>query len=301
MNNGMTTDTTTFVTYPIVGAIQQMEEFLKDKSPVKNWELSDDTQKIFMEEFYSICKGEIESIPEIECIAHIDSRVINDWLEHHGFDIELNPFGPGDFGTASKLDITGYWKITGTSTTIYLDSNEQYPGVKMLSGYDLFKHKNHSDLVVKVHTEGDDEVYFIMVDEVPSGSSIIDIALKIQSEKEKVYEEYSGLIFPMVDLDLQGSLDWIIGLKAMVEKGDIPYYEIAQALQQTKLKMNHKGFRIKSAVAMGILAGAAPKEQEPYIINRPFLMWVSRPTLKKPLFVGYLNKDVWKNPDGLDM
>ncbi|MCK5238429.1 MAG: hypothetical protein KAR33_02705 [Candidatus Thorarchaeota archaeon] len=297
----MTNETTAIVTYPIVGAVKQMEEFLKEKAAVKNWEEANEFQQFFMKEFYSICKNEIDTIPEIESIAHIDASVINDWLKHHGFDIELNPFGPGGFGTASKLDLSGYWERTGSQTTIYLGSEESYPAVKMLAGYALFKYQENEDLVVKVRTEGNDDVYLMMVDKVPSGLAMVDYVSQIQSEMERAYIEYEGLIFPMIDLDVQGPLGWIVGLKAHVESGQIPFYEIAQALQQTKLKMNHKGFRIKSAVAMGILAGAPLKKKEPYIIDRPFVMWVSRPTLKKLLFVGYFNKDVWKDPEGLEM
>jgi hypothetical protein len=297
----MTSETTAIVTYPIVGAVRQMEEFLKDKSPVKNWKESNEAQQLFMKEFYSICKGEIDTIQEIESIAHIDSKVINEWLKKHGFDIELNPFGSGGFGTASKLDLSGYWDRPGTDTTIYLENGESYPAVKMIQGYDLLKHKDHEDLIVKIRTESKDQVYLLMADQVPSGLAMVDYVEHIQTEMENAYIEYEGLIFPMIDLDVKGPLGWIVGLRADVDGGSIPFYEIAQALQQTKLKMNHKGFRIKSAVAMGILAGAALKRKEPYIINRPFVMWVSRPTLKKPLFVGYFNKDVWKNPEGLEM
>jgi hypothetical protein len=113
--------------------------------------------------------------------------------------------------------------------------------------------------------------------------------------------EYDGFIFPKIDLDEETVLEWIINLRFETPKGEVPFYVIAQALQQTKLKMNEIGFRVKSAVAMGILAGAAPKKTEPYIINRPFLMWITRPGLAKPLFIGYLNKDVWKDPKDLDM
>ncbi|MHA2424528.1 MAG: hypothetical protein ACXAEF_07055 [Candidatus Thorarchaeota archaeon] len=301
MDDEMTTDTTAIVTYPIVGAVRQIEEFLKDDSPVKGWEEGNAKQEAFMKDFYSICKSEIDTIQEIESIAHIDSKVINEWLKHHGFDIELNPFGPGGFGTASKLDLSGYWYRPGTSTVLYINRDETYDAVKMLAGYDLLKFKENEDLVVRIRTEGKDHVYLMMVDEVPSGLAMVDYVSKIQAEMENANIEYEGVIFPMIDLNVQGPLQWIVGLKALVEGGSIPFYEIAQALQQTKLKMNHKGFRIKSAVAMGILAGAALKKKEPYIINRPFVIWVSRPTLKKPLFVGYMNKDVWKNPQGLEM
>jgi hypothetical protein len=50
-----------------------------------------------------------------------------------------------------------------------------------------------------------------------------------------------------------------------------------------------------------MMLGAALPETPPYIINRPFLMWIMRPGLSRPLFVAYLNTDVWKDPSGLEM
>ncbi|MDF1540873.1 MAG: hypothetical protein P1Q69_18390 [Candidatus Thorarchaeota archaeon] len=121
MQNKMTSETTTIVTYPIVGAIRQIEEFLKKESPVERWEENNEVLQLFMKEIYAICKSEIPLIPEIESIANLDVNVINKWLKHHGFDIKLDPFGPGGFGTASKLDLTGYWNRTGTEQKIYVD------------------------------------------------------------------------------------------------------------------------------------------------------------------------------------
>ena len=301
MTKVMTKETSTVVTYPIVGAVRQIEEFLKDKSAVKKWEKANDTQRHFMEEFYSVCKKEIPLIPEIESIANLDVNVINEWLKHHGFDIQLEPLPPDGFCTASKLDLSGYWERTGKETKIYISPDESYPGVKMHAGYALFEYEGNPELVVKIRTESKDEVYLMMVDEVPAGLGMVDYVAEIQANMKRAMIEYNGLIFPMIDLDKQGPLEWLIGLQAYVEGGHVPYYEIAQALQQTKLKMNHKGFRIKSAVAVGILAGSAIRREEPYIINKPFVMWVSRPGLQKPFLVGYINKDVWKNPDGLEM
>jgi len=302
MNDERTAKTVTMVTYPIVGAIFAVEEFLNRKWQVTGWDYQNEIQKIFLTDILTSCKKEIPLIDEIEYISHLDVEVINEWLKRHGFSIQLKPTSEPGFSVASKLDLSGYWKSPGSVIDIFTDHGERFPGVKIKGAYRFFEANDIDNLIVEVKTEGMDDVYFAMVNEVPTGFSLVEFVESIQSKLKPAIVDYTELQFPMIDLNLEGPLDWILGMRVNVDDPSIPYHEIAQALQQTKLKMNEKGFRIKSAAAMQMLLGAGlASKHEPYIINKPFLMWVKRPTLSKPFFVGYFNHDVWKNPSGLDM
>ena len=295
----MTTKTQTLVVYPISSAVREAELFLKK---VEGITASNDTQKKFLDEIHVQCRGDIPQIKEIESIADIDNKMINEWLKNRGFQIKLEPFGPGGFGVASVLDLLGQWSIKGKKWSVETEDGKYFPGVKMNNyGLNFYRVKDIPNFIIEIETKESDKVYLMMVDEVPSGLALLDFVEQIHKEKQTVSFEYDGVIFPKIDLDEETILEWIIGLRFETPQEDIPFYVIAQALQQTKLKMNEIGFRVKSAVALGILAGAAPRRTEPYIINRPFLMWITRPGLSKPLFIGYLNKDVWKDPEGLDM
>jgi hypothetical protein len=59
--------------------------------------------------------------------------------------------------------------------------------------------------------------------------------------------------------------------------------------------MNEKGVRIQEAATVGI-AFAAVFLPHRHVIDRPFLMWVERPGLSLPLFVGYISEEDWKKP-----
>jgi len=155
--------------------------------------------------------------------------------------------------------------------------------------------ESNQELVIELETEKGDLAYMLMAEEVPEDFSLVKYVENIIQQMKPCTPDYNGLMFPMIDLDTEGSLDWLVGM-------EISALFIGQALQQTKLKMNEKGFRIKSAAAIQmILKGPPGQRKEPYIINRPFLFWVKRPEISRPLFVSYLNNDVWKDPDGLDM
>ncbi|TFG98869.1 hypothetical protein E4H12_04740 [Candidatus Thorarchaeota archaeon] len=295
----MSTKTQTLVVYPISSALRQAELFLKN---VKGVTTANDIQKKFIDEIHAHCKEEISKIKEIESIANTNNKIINEWLKERGFQIKLEPFGPGGFGVASVLDLLGQWAIEGKEWSVETEDGKYYPGIKMNNYGNKFYHvKDNPNFIIEIETKDNDRVYLMMANEVPTGLSLLDYVEQLHKEKTTVPFQYDGFIFPKIDLDEETILEWILDLRFETPKGDIPYYVISQALQQTKLKMNEVGFRVKSAVALGILAGAAPKKLEPYVINRPFLLWIRRPGLSKPLFIAYLNKDVWKDPKGLDM
>jgi hypothetical protein len=98
------------------------------------------------------------------------------------------------------------------------------------------------------------------------------------------------VIFPMVDLDVMPDISWIIGMSDKLEEK----WKIAQALQQTKVKIDEEGVIIREAVTIGVKCmSACFDEPVPLVINRPFLFAVKREGLKEPLFSAYLDIDSW--------
>lgn len=295
----LTTKTTSVVTYSVVSALRAAEEYIIDSL---GWNPVNDAQREFLEICYATCREEIPNIMELKSIAHTDADFINTWLKAHDFSIQLNPFDENGFGTASMLDLMGFWLVKGQSATLKTDDNEQYPAVRLSEdGILFFEVKKRKELVVALKTKSEDIVYMMMADAVPDGQAMLQLVQDIMLNMKSANPKFQGLIFPMVDLNLEGPLEWLVQMQLMIPQSRFPYYFIQQALQQTRLKMNPEGFRVKSAAAIAMVLGAALAKFPPYTINRPFLMWIMRPRLSKPLFVAYLNKDVWKDPSGLEM
>lgn len=294
--------TISIASYPITAALLKAEEFLKDRftrfTPVNN------LQRVLLEKIYTASKSDLSHLTkdEIQSIADRSNRVINKWLQDNGFSIQLNPFGEDGFGVASILNLLGKWAIKGTDYSIRLENEEIYPAVKM-SDYGLKAHRVEGDenLIIQFETKGSDQVYMMMADNPPSDLELVAHVESLRSRMTECALEYSSVAFPKIDLDREEDINWLKGLKLEVAGEEHPHYQVTEALQQTKLKMNELGFRVKSAVAIGAILSAPLKREEPYIINRPFLMWIERPQFAKPLFVAYLDKDVWKDPEGLDM
>jgi hypothetical protein len=294
----LTDKTSTIVTYPIAAALMEAEEFVIDSS---GWNPVKIIQRDFLERFYTPCREEIPTIKEIKRIAHFDVEVVNKWLKEHDFDIQLDSFDENGFGTAGMIDLLGLWLVKGRQASIATDNGGKYPGVRMDTGFTFNTVGGSSDLVVALETGDQDVVYMMMDEKVPSGFSMVSYVEEILQNMTPVERDYEAVVFPMIDLNEEGELEWLINLQLMIPQDRFPFYFIQQALQQTKLKMNQEGYRIKSVAAAAMMLGAALPETPPYIINRPFLMWIMRPGLSRPLFVAYLNTDVWKDPSGLEM
>ena len=298
----MKSKTTCTVTYPLVSALLKADETLgpvfQGFSPVNG------TQERFLEEFYQASKGDLSrfSDDEIESIASTKSDEINKWLAERGFSIKLNPFNNEGLGVASMLSILGKWAKKGTKYSVKTEDGEYYPGVKMTNyGLGFYRVPGSEEMIVEVETKDSDRVYFVMAEAGLTDLDLVEQVETIRNKMKPVESEYNGVVFPKVDLDMKDEIDWILQLRLQVKGGSLPYYQIVQALQQTKLKMNEIGFHVKSAMAMWTVLSEPPKREEPYVINRPFLMWIERPKFAKPLFVAYLDKDVWKEPENLDM
>ncbi|RLI56658.1 MAG: hypothetical protein DRP09_05655 [Candidatus Thorarchaeota archaeon] len=255
-----------------------------------------------MDKIHAYCKDEVHRIQEIESIADTDSEEINKWSRSRGFQINLQPFGSGGFGIASVLDLLGLWVAKGKKSSVVTEDSQHFRGIKMTSTAVRSYHvEGNPNLIIEIGTRIGDKVHLMMADKVPSGLTLLDFVEQINREQKPTPFEYDEVIFPMIDLDEVTMIEWILGLQFETSNGKVPYFVISQALAQTKMKMNEAGFRVRGAVAFGILAGPPLRRVKTYMINRPFLMWIARPGFSRPLFIGYLNEDVWRDPGSRNM
>ena len=77
---------------------------------------------------------------------------------------------------------------------------------------------------------------------------------------------------------------------------------IIQAKMQCKLRINQFGARAQAAFVADMARGLVVKKSKPrFIIDRPFLMWISRLGVSRPLFTAYVDCDSWKDPGDLSV
>ena len=287
--------TSTVVTYPIVAAIVASERFLgRDRE----WTPTNELQQRFLAEFFAPCRNEIGGIPEIESTASRSAGDIASFLRERGFSILPGPLGHDEFGVASVLDLLVKWLHEGIVTQVVTPDNRAFPGVRIAGdGVSFYRGGRHTSDIACLHTQSGDAVFLTMIEQPPTGFDLVALAQELESDP-KPSSDYAGVQFPMVNLDHSVDISWLVGLRTTASDGS-PML-IAQALQQTKLKVNEKGARVESAVMLPVAAAwPPPKEKPDLVINRPFLMWISRERLSRPLFVGFIEEDVWQNPGDL--
>lgn len=289
----MTTQSQTIVTYPIVTAITSTEQFL---GPHRTWQPVNEQQTHFLKTIFEPGRVESASIPEIESIASRDAQIINTFLRERGFDIQLQAFPPDGFGTASVLDLLVEWLQPGTATTLRTPDQKTYPAARLTGRVRYSSSEGHPHPIATISTKSGDEVSLTISDQPYSEFALISKVEQLTRHSSQL-PAYGGLVFPMVDLNHQVNIDWLLNMQTLDTNGSLN--SISQALQQTKLRMNETGARVESAVAVAVRLSAASRPKPDMIIDRPFLIWFTRPHLQKPLFVGYITPQNWKKPETL--
>lgn len=249
-------------------------------------------------------------------IDHKELRYWVDWvaenlnkiLKEEGFDIQLEDFGPGEFGVVSILDVLVEWLTKGEEDEVFF-GNVAYPAVRMncfgeVDGeytqlVEVLHSSVHPEPIGMIHTKTGDRVYMSVagVDSPPEGFELYDNIKRVRAGIMHICDRWDGMLFPMVDLDDRPDISWLSGMNTVSESGD--YAEISQALQQTKFKMNQYGARVKSAVAIEIVLSAARDEPEWLVIDEPFYLWIERDGVSFPVVGMYVDPSDWKNPGNL--
>lgn len=300
----------TVTTYPITSALKRAEDILGEGS---KWNPLSEMQRNFLEIFFTPqVRDEAVRLEEadklIESVASWDAAEINSFLKTRNFQIALDPFREHEFGAASVLDLLVEWLDEGESFPLPPKDpdmeGERYPGVKMTKSISFSRDVTQKRLgapILTLHTKTGDRVHLMVPHgNLPEGDfELVQYAMD-QSSGARPCTDFENAYFPKVDLDHEADISWL--KKLQIEPTALEHeQEISQALQQTKLKMNEKGARVRSAVAIGVMrtTSVGPRPKPPLIINEPFLCWVERPGYSRPIFVGYITEEDWKDPQGL--
>ncbi len=283
----------TMVVSPIVSALVKSEDILgKDRS----WNAVNDWQEFFLIDHLSKRK-ELAAFSEEELRDWIgfNAKELNRVLEGEGFDVRLDEFGPGEFGVVSILNVLSEWLEEGQRVVI-VSSGKKYPGVRMesSSGFEVRVSAEYLYPVTVLPTKSGDKAFMTIAEsEAASFSLLTKIDAIRRSLKPGSNYDYDCLKFPMVNINKEIVLGWLGGLWTIQDDGRKA--EISQVFQQTKFRMNQRGARTKSAVALGAFTASARKEKV-LLIDKPFFFWIEREGMSIPIIYAYIDQEDWKDP-----
>ena len=290
--------------YTTVAALDAAKKFL-GANP--GWKGVDYVQSSWLPGVFDPLSKELPNIPEIESSA---TQIIAEhvaFLEKRGWKPQIQELKPNEFATAGVLDLPVAWTEKGQVVQVKTDDGTKYPGVKIPeAGVEIFTNPVYQYPVACLKTKSGDKVWITIMASPPRTKDLVSTAQNVFGSQTHpgivtaldYSDNYAGLIFPMVDLTIKRSLDWISGLAAYDESGN-KTTELAEAIQQLTLKMNEEGARARAADEMKFMVTSIRMPKLPLVINRPFLVSFERPGLTSPLFVAHVTEEDWKNPGDL--
>ena len=279
-------------TWPIGACLEKVEQLVGERM----WVPINEIQSTYLRALYYRTRG--VNLDVVESMASFSAQEVVNWLAKRGFTIEIEPFNPLQFGLASVLDVLLRW-IEGNAErhTISSGDGSERAGVKIHGHIPFFKAEGHSEVVIEVPNRDEKtHVYMTILENPPTDEfGLVRLARQLSMTRTPLRLRFHGVIFPMIHLEEKRDLDWIVGLR--MTNGGNPPLRIHRAVQMVRLRMNEQGVRAQSAAVMTMRAAGAPPV--PFVINRPFLLWIERDGVDEPLYTAWLNYDSWKNPGGL--
>lgn len=290
----------TTAVFPIVSALARAQEFGKAESGWIPGGPGVNEQKRYIPLLASLKfqTSDLFTSEELKSVASDNVDDINSFLKDNGFNIQLPPFtDPDEFATASVMSVLVNWKVPGEETELQI-GGKSYPAARLEKGIKFFRMKGYEHPIVKLQTENDDIVHLTVADR--SDLSGLNLLNRIKSlDTDDDVRDWGAVIFPMVDLDQEVDINFFLkmGFQGTGSAGNKGLLKILNAMQQTKFKMNHLGAKTESAAAVSLGFECARKPN--LIINQAFYVWMTRPGLDEPYFVGYIDPSDWKNPGAL--
>lgn len=276
---------------PVAGCLLKAEETIECTGL---WQPHDRQQERFLRRYYDQAHAYVGNLPEVESIASPEAGIINKFLEERGFSIRLDELDDLEIGVASVFKLLLEWTRPGQMCHI---RNRAFPAVRIGESHRFSVSRRTSNPIVSITAKNGDVVHMTAIDRLPEDSmDTLELVEGIERSMKENHD-FEGVVFPMIDYDEEIDISWIIGLAAESHEGP---WVINQALQQTRFRMNELGAKVESAVAMGVryMACAQPKKPD-LVIDKPFLLWITRDSLSHPLFIGHFAEDTWKRPKRL--
>ena len=293
----------TLTIHPILGCLVAADKHFEK---TLNWTTINDLQRRFIDLGYEDGKKDVELLgDEIKTKASGSCGTVNKFLADNGFpDLQLNDIGEASaVYLASILKVLLKWAKEGKEREITRlePTLTKYPGVFMDSDdIEYFSREGHKHPIAKIPTKTTGQHVFMTQFEFDEKRKDLFDVMEwlLGTDKNNEGDSWSSmkfhplhiedLTFPMIDYDQSVDISWLQEMRT-------PEYYIDQAIQQTRFAMNEIGAKVESAAAMSLKCRVSQPKQR-MIIDKPFLLWITRDNMHLPFFIGHFTEEDWKKP-----
>jgi hypothetical protein len=214
---------------------------------------------------------------------------LNRILKLNGFDIQLNESQDFELGTVTIMDIMVRWLQKAEHRT-FVYENELYDAMEIKSGASIVTTKDEKQ-VLMIRTREGICVFIELADRERSGLELFNHVFELSNSLTHSETPCDATI-PVVKIDEQPDMSWLLGLKGL--NSDMA---ISQALQQNRLEINLDGIHAESATTVGLSKGISIDQRRKAWIEKPFNIWLAYADndLKYfPLFTAYVSPESWQ-------
>lgn len=266
----------------------------------RTWNATNVDQERLVGDVFPITYAEVDKIPETETIVDWSEVPINGFLERRGVDIRLDVLGPDTFGFAAFMKISVEWELPGDWCTVKVGKTHYHAAhLSTSDGTVSFSSSpRHDQPVAALRTKTGDVVYITKFDEDLNPFDLIERAQEIVDTRVTRVGGFGGVVFPATDMDVRPDLEWMLNMWTTLDDGRTG--TLVQALQQCKLKMDHVGATVEDAFASACCLESCMDIDPDLTIDGSFLFILTRPGLRRPVFVAVVREDAWKDADALE-
>ena len=219
----------------------------------------------------------------LESIGSTNADPINEFMAARGLSINLPDLQSGEFACAAVLDILVRWAIPGVRADcdVVAPDKSEHPGVEMAKGFKIHRNDEGLEIGEPLIDGGEVTVLMCMSTDLASGMDAL------RQSRRPSPDDYKGLMFPMIDLDMAADASIVRGLSS-------GGYTVTQAFAQAKLRLNEFGAHAKAGAAIVVYRGPPPKVME---IDKPFTLAFL--VADQIVLAFHLTPECWRQPPNL--
>jgi len=263
-----------------------------------------------------------------------DSKEVNEFLQREGSKLRLKEFQqkPGSYGVAITVNMKLKWRSSTKPTII----KNRYTGFTVPSpNFDITELDPNltQDYLIRLYTSDPNiSVYIRMVGLMQySTEDPYHLVKSIRNKRRQRYFydsvaiRFSGISIPNIATKFMENVSQFKGLCMPIIPDTAKYrnyvsdpilaggriansFCIADAICDTQITMNNKGFGEKTTMASSTRQ-VKPKyiiedgsgswmesftQNKNFVVDKPFILWIESTTQNEPIFAGFFSTDSWE-------
>jgi hypothetical protein len=242
-----------------------------------------------------------ENWPCTEFLTGLKMRVaasaepLNGFFQENGYPAMFRPFQGESVGVAAILKMVKTWAIAAQITSMaagHDPTGQRYRAFEMpMRGVEIFELPEPQGPLVKILADDGSAAWLAMPGVLPSdGLDLLDFARAAMATRLRANTSWiRSVIVPMVDIETDVSLDWLLGATSAG-------YAIDQAFQKVTIRLDEKGFAADAGT--GIVASRSVNQAVPLEFNRAFIGWFTQPANPTPIALFYATPEQWQPLQG---